>query len=105
MQYGGAGPAGFVPFGYDWRQDIRVTAAQLAAFIDRLASERAGRLRVNLIGHSMGGLVALYFLRYGSDVSAHAITWAGAKYIPARRVCGLALSWLAHGISQSADRD
>jgi pimeloyl-ACP methyl ester carboxylesterase len=51
-------------FAYDWRQDIRLTAARLGEFIteviDRanLLRRYAGRCRaVDLVGHSMGGLV------------------------------------------------
>ena len=39
--------------------------------------------RVNLVGHSMGGLVARYYLRYGTAEPAadQPVTWAGARYI------------------------
>ena len=48
-----------VPFAYDWRLDIRVSAK---AFHDRLSeSDLTGR-RVAIVAHSMGGLVARYAL-------------------------------------------
>lgn len=81
MEYGTEKLPGFIPVGYDWRQDIRETAAHLGAVIDRLAAQRGGQLKVNLIGHSMGGLIALYYLRYGSDVTAKEVTWSGARYV------------------------
>jgi triacylglycerol esterase/lipase EstA (alpha/beta hydrolase family) len=55
-------------FGYDWRQPLDETESQLASFIDEVV-ERTRLMRhyvkagyeaapkVNLVGHSMGGLV------------------------------------------------
>jgi pimeloyl-ACP methyl ester carboxylesterase len=42
---------GFTAFGYDWRQDLTVTARELCDFI--------GPRRAKIIAHSMGGLVTL----------------------------------------------
>ena len=48
-----------IPFAYDWRRDIRVSAESLKT---RLAApELAGR-RVAIVAHSMGGLVSRYML-------------------------------------------
>lgn len=63
----GAEPANFIPFPYDWRRDNRVAASCLKELIDRklpqwqdyTANKRAG---VILLAHSMGGLVARYYL-------------------------------------------
>ncbi|RKI53246.1 alpha/beta fold hydrolase [Corallococcus sp. AB049A] len=57
---------GLVVFDYDWRQDNRVTAKRLCALLDSLAQERGGRVKLNLVAHSMGGLVTLHCLRYGT---------------------------------------
>ncbi len=48
-------------FSYDWRQSNLITAAKLREFIETLC-QREGYEKVDLIGHSMGGLVisALY---------------------------------------------
>lgn len=59
--------ANFYPFPYDWRRDCRATAHKLQAFIDRqLPRWRAVRdnpeAQVILIGHSMGGIIARYYL-------------------------------------------
>jgi pimeloyl-ACP methyl ester carboxylesterase len=55
-------------FTYDWRQDNVVTAARLSDFIDRIKKSHSDPgLRVDLIAHSMGGLAARYYLRYGRD--------------------------------------
>lgn len=57
----------YFPFPYDWRLDNRVTARQLETqALDRLSKWRnssgAADAKLVLIGHSMGGLVARYFL-------------------------------------------
>jgi pimeloyl-ACP methyl ester carboxylesterase len=76
----------FYLFAYDWRRDNVETAQLLAEKIERLR-QRLGRpdLRFNLIAHSMGGLVARYYMMYGGeDVLERAgakVTWAGAPSI------------------------
>lgn len=55
----------FLEFPYDWRLDNRLAARRLAsAAMDRLESQRRRHpdARLVLIGHSMGGLVARYFV-------------------------------------------
>jgi pimeloyl-ACP methyl ester carboxylesterase len=87
------GPAGLGPryhvFAYDWRRDLVESARALGEALDLLA-EAMGRedARFNVIGHSMGGLVARYYLRYGGaePVEGAPVTWAGA-----RRLASLAL--------------
>lgn len=84
-------------YDYDWRRDIVESAKQLHAFImDKRAyvqgetKKRHGIANLNvkfdIIAHSMGGLVARYYLRYGAadlpvDGSLPPLTWAGAKYV------------------------
>lgn len=62
-------------FAYDWRQDCRVTSVQLDSYIDEVIA-RTGLLshyrdadkkpypdiRVDLVGHSMGGLIIVDYL-------------------------------------------
>ncbi|HEV7505800.1 MAG TPA: hypothetical protein VGS07_12900 [Thermoanaerobaculia bacterium] len=59
-------PPSLVPFPYDWRRDNRVAARKLGRFVgERLAQIReagARDARVVLLAHSMGGLVARYYL-------------------------------------------
>jgi pimeloyl-ACP methyl ester carboxylesterase len=71
-------------FTYDWRRDIVEAARRLHDTLDRLAHEHGDPgLRFNVIGHSMGGLVARYYLRYGTAEPAddQPVTWAGARRI------------------------
>lgn len=54
-------------FLYDWRQDNVASAAALDACIDAIRRDHHDPdLKVDLIAHSNGGLVARYFLRYGA---------------------------------------
>jgi pimeloyl-ACP methyl ester carboxylesterase len=59
-------------FAYDWRQDNVRTAAKLDAFIEQVRRDYGDpKLKVDIVAHSMGGLVTRYFLRYGGrDVLA-----------------------------------
>ena len=70
MQWGVDTLPGFVAFAYDWRQDVRTSANELCAFIERLGPGR----KVKLIGHSMGGLVSLQCLRRGSAAVRNVVT-------------------------------
>lgn len=103
-------------FFYDWRRDNVENAIQLGRFIrrtradidvkaahkietlratgdaaslaqaDELATWLASGYRFDLVAHSMGGLIAHYYLRYGeadlpADGSAPEVTWAGAREV------------------------
>ncbi len=71
-------------FTYDWRRDLVEAARRLHEMLERLADERSDPdARFNLVAHSMGGLVARYYLRYGTaEPSAdQPVTWAGARRI------------------------
>ena len=53
-------------FFYDWRQDNVATAAALADFIDQIRVDYdAPNLKVDIVAHSMGGLISRYYMRYG----------------------------------------
>jgi len=89
--------AGFVPasktqgrglvhhvFAFDWRRDLVESVRRLDETLEALADARGDRdTRFNLIGHSMGGLIARYYLRYGTvePQPGMPVTWAGARRI------------------------
>lgn len=81
-------------FGYDWRRSNAESAVQLGLFIGEkrrfIIAERKRRglppreIKFDIVAHSMGGLVARYYLMYGSatpptDGSRPQVTWAGAR--------------------------
>jgi pimeloyl-ACP methyl ester carboxylesterase len=55
-------------FPYDWRLDNVETARKLSALIDQLRLDY-GRpdLKVDIVAHSMGGIVSRYLLEFGTD--------------------------------------
>ena len=54
-------------FPYDWRQDNVVIARKLDALIEQLRRDYGDpQLKVDLVAHSMGGLIARYYLQYGT---------------------------------------
>jgi hypothetical protein len=81
------GAVPIVQHGYDWRHDLSLEAANLhrtvLAAIER--SDDPDR-RVDIVAHSMGGLLVRWYLRYGDqplpdDGSLPQITWSGAQYV------------------------
>jgi pimeloyl-ACP methyl ester carboxylesterase len=78
-----AGDTGFV-YVYDWRRDNVEAAQGLSEAIHRVRTRlNAPQMRFDIVAHSMGGLIALYYLMYGgvdvvSDGLEHDVTWAGA---------------------------
>jgi pimeloyl-ACP methyl ester carboxylesterase len=83
-------------FAYDWRRDNVENAKRLhefilekKAYVEAELKKRYGierDVRFDIVAHSMGGLVANYYLRYGpadlpADGSAPEITWAGARHV------------------------
>ncbi len=71
-------------FAYDWRRDLVESARRLDETLAALADARGDAdTQFNVVGHSMGGLIARYYLRYGTaepDPDAP-VTWAGARRI------------------------
>jgi pimeloyl-ACP methyl ester carboxylesterase len=63
-----AGATPFYEFAYDWRQDNLVTVRKLDAFIQQIRRDHDDpALKVDVIAHSMGGLIVRYYERYGTE--------------------------------------
>jgi pimeloyl-ACP methyl ester carboxylesterase len=80
------GAAGLVHhvFSYDWRRDLLDSVRALDHTLDAMAEARDDPdMRFNVVGHSMGGLIARYYLRYGTAEPEEGapVTWAGARRI------------------------
>ena len=84
-------------FDYDWRRDVAENAARLHEFLTarrhHIREEYYRRygivnadVKFDIVAHSMGGLVARYYLRYGpqplpDDGSLPQLDWAGARNV------------------------
>ena len=85
-------------FHYDWRRDISENACRLAEFIQQKKTYLKKRyeaiyqhknypVKFDLIGHSMGGLLARYYAMYGGqplparETVTLPVTWKGAENI------------------------
>ncbi|MEM1072390.1 MAG: hypothetical protein AAGH71_06185 [Planctomycetota bacterium] len=88
-------------FAYDWRRSIPENAALLGTFIDNVREFAAydakvadkNSIKVDVVAHSMGGLLLRYFLRYGG-VQLHELgdepkpNWLGGDAIEHAVVVG-----------------
>ena len=84
-------------FHYDWRRDNAENAARLgqfmrekAEYVQAVRAQRFGVIgepvKFDLVAHSMGGLLARYYMRYGEqqlgdDGSLPPLTWEGARNV------------------------
>ncbi len=82
-------------FSYDWRRSNAENAALLGKFIEEkrryVRRERikrfgkSGEVKFDIVAHSMGGLVARYYLMYGSQPLTEdgrmPVTWAGTRHV------------------------
>ena len=91
-------------FAYDWRRDLTENAEKLNFYIERKRKYLQNKykelygidnfnVQFDVIGHSMGGLLSRYYLRYGTqslpqDGSLPKLDWYGSKYIDRLIVAG-----------------
>ncbi len=79
-------------FSYDWRRSIDENAIELGFFIQQISQflklQRGNKkpIKFDIVAHSMGGLIARYFLRYGkqllpTDGSLPLLNWSGSANI------------------------
>jgi pimeloyl-ACP methyl ester carboxylesterase len=62
-----AGARHYYRFIYDWRRDNTSTARELDALVEQIRLDHnKPKLKVDIVAHSMGGLVTRYWLRYGT---------------------------------------
>lgn len=71
---------------YDWRQDILNSVQELDRLIEAVRRDYGDPTQqVNLVAHSMGGLIARYYLRFGTrdvlDGEPHPVTMDGAPQV------------------------
>ncbi len=81
-----AGTRRYYVFPYDWRQDNVITARKLDALIDQLRRDYGDpQLKVDVVAHSMGGLIVRYYIQYGAtdvlDGNDFPANFAGAEKI------------------------
>lgn len=81
-----AGERRLYVFAYDWRQDIVVNARALDKLIKAIRQDYGNEAqRVDIVAHSMGGLIARYYLRHGVedvlDGSSSHVSMAGADKV------------------------
>lgn len=63
----GEGKKRYYVFSYDWRQDNVDTVRKLDEFIDAIREDYGDPdLKVDIVAHSMGGMITRYYVRYGT---------------------------------------
>ena len=83
-------PTPVFAFPYDWRVDVRDTGKRLGAFVQEVVARtkllkhyaRVDDLEVDLVGHSMGGLVICEYLRQaGAEANVRRVATMGTPFL------------------------
>ena len=96
-------------FSYDWRKDNAYNAELLSEFIDSVLSW-SGSDKVNLVGHSMGGIVAKTFIKLFDNSRVEKMVFIGSPHLGAPEVLTVMLNgklfeWLNNFITNSLIRE
>lgn len=84
-------PVPVYPFAYDWRMPLEIIQTQLKSFIDEVIARTsllrhyhsdgyAADPRVDVVGHSMGGLIIAGYLSTSHDKRVRRVATLGAPY-------------------------
>ncbi len=85
-------PVPVFPFGYDWRLRLELTEDRLAEFVSEVIERTlllrhyrkdpdfVDRPRVNLVGHSMGGLIIAGYIRRHADASVNKVVTLASPF-------------------------
>lgn len=70
-----------IPLVYDWRADPYEAVEKLGALVKTLISDKRVP-SVQVVGHSMGGMILTYYLAYGTQKPESAmLSWDGARLV------------------------
>ena len=77
MKFGRDELPGFIPFAYDWRQDVRASGEAFCEFLAKLSAAN-----IQIVAHSMGGLVTWSCLSQNEAVAQRVkkIVFAGTPF-------------------------
>ncbi len=88
---------------YDWRRDFSRAARELDALIEQVRADHGDPgLKVDIVAHSSGGLVARYFLLYGArtlDEGLAPVDFSGAAKVRHVAAIGVPEQGIARAVS------
>ncbi len=90
LQHGLDDDVQLFPFAYDWRLDLHTQVVALDQLVEKIRAE--GAPEIYIVAHSMGGLIAAHYLRYGTAENPTEDNWDGARKVD--RVVFAGVPWL-----------